>query len=35
LETRSVDLAGCRLQQALPRAFRIAQPSSSTSRTAA
>ena len=28
LETRSVDLAGCRLQQALPRALRIAQPES-------
>src|ERR1700730_2420935 len=32
LETRSVDLAGRRLQQALPGALRIAQPSRSTFR---
>ena len=33
LETRSVDLAGCRPQQALPRALRIAEFSRSTFRT--
>src|SRR5580698_11647257 len=33
LEPRSVDLAGCRLQQALPRALRIAQPGRSRPRT--
>jgi len=30
LEARSVDLARCRLQQALPRALRITQPSRPT-----